>query len=158
MNRWLKITIVIAFFLVLSGLYFFRDFIFVNANGHMEYLRLINNNEFAELVPNYTHSKMIAFFDGWEIPKIINFKWYMTFAFTSIFGLTSFVALYALRKKKLALYIIGLYTVSFVLAYLLSLFSYPVARAIIGLLHSPVPLLLMLTASYLEIKTNTEYG
>ena len=101
---------------------------------------------------------MSAFFDGWGIPEIINFKWYMTFAFTSIFGLTSFVALYALRKKKLAFYIIGLYTVSFVLAYLLSLFSYPVARAIIGLLHSPVPLLLMLTASYLEIKTNTEYG
>ncbi|MBT4774967.1 MAG: hypothetical protein HOL28_03870 [Crocinitomicaceae bacterium] len=158
MNRWLKIFIAIAFFLALSGLYFFRDFVFVNANGYMEYLRLIDGNEFAELVPNYTHSKMVAFFDGWEAPEIINFKWYMTFVFTAGFGIISFAALYTLRKNKLAFYIIWFYLVSFILAYLLSLFSYPVARSIIGLLHSPVPLLLMLTASYLEIKTNTEHG
>lgn len=154
MRIWLKITIGLSFFLLLSGLYFFRDFIFVNSNGYKEYLRSIAGNDYAELVPNYTHSKMVAFFGDWSIQEIIRFKWYMTLVFTAAFGLISFTALYLLQNKRIAFYTLGLYLISFVMAYLLSLFSYPVARQIIGLLHSPMPLLLMLTASFLETKTS----
>lgn len=150
MRPWAKVLICLIFLTILSALYFFRDFVFVNANGHMEHLRVIQNNEYADLIINYTHSRMIEFFGDWSIEQILNFKWYMTLAFTLTFAIITSLGILLIKHRKIALWGLFFYGISFLLAFLISFFAYPVSRQIIGLLHSPVPFLLLIATAQLK--------
>jgi len=154
--RW-SIAINFIFIICISGLYFFRDFIFVNSNGQIEYLKDIIGNDYADNVPNYTHSRMVRFFGSWNIQTIIDFKWYMTMAFTVVFGIVTSLGLYITKTKRIAFYSMSIYIICFVVAYLISLIAYPVGRQIVGLLHSPIPYLILLIAGFIETRIDKNY-
>ncbi len=147
-----RIVVHLAILSGLAALYFFRDFIFVNANSHMEYLRLIEGDPNADLISNYTHSKMVAFFGDWTREDIYKFKWIMTLSFTCAFALTGVLGFILSGLRKEAKWIAIFYGATFTLAFLLYFLSYTVSRNIIGLLHTPVPYLLFLIVVQLKRK------
>lgn len=153
-----SIAINLIFISCVSGLYFLRDFVFVNSNSQIEYLKDIIGNEYADSFPNYTHSRMVHFFGKWKIQSIINFKWYMTLAFTAVFGIVTSVGLYITNTKRIAIYSLFIYIICFVVAYLISLMAYPVARQIVALLHSPIPYLILLIAGFIETRIDNRHA
>lgn len=153
-----SIAINLIFISCISGLYFLRDFVFVNSNSQIEYLKDIIGNEYADSFPNYTHSRMVHFFGKWNIQSIINFKWYMTLAFTAVFGIVTSVGLYITNTKRIAIYSLFIYIICFVVAYLISLMAYPVARQIVALLHSPIPYLILLIAGFIETRIDNRHA
>jgi len=153
-----SIAINLIFISCISGLYFLRDFVFVNSNSQIEYLKDIIGNEYADSFPNYTHSRMVHFFGKWKIQSIINFKWYMTLAFTAVFGIVTSVGLYITNTKRIAIYSLFIYIICFVVAYLISLMAYPVARQIVALLHSPIPYLILLIAGFIETRIDNRHA
>ena len=146
MKPWVRFIVSAIFLSALCALYFFRDFVFVNANGQMKYLDLIQDNEHGHLIFNYTHSIMESYFAGWTIDEINSFKWTITFGFTALFGLLTTVGILVTKNKKIAIYSILFYVIAFVIAFILSIFSTKVATEIVHFLHSPVPFLLLLAA------------
>ena len=158
MKKHWSIAIHLFFLAIISGQYFFRDFVFINANSQLKYLKGVKENEYAELYPNYTHSKMADFFGDWPMETIVSFKWYMTIAFTLLFGLLTFIGMKLTKNSKAANYTIAIYILCFISAYLISLFAYPVARQIVGFLHSPIPYLLLLIAGFIEIRIGNNHG
>jgi len=157
MNQWIKFGVSLLFLIALSALYFFRDFVFVNANGQMKYLDLIHDNEYGHLIFNYTHSKMEAFFNGWSIADINSFKWTITFGFTAAFGVLSATGILLTKNKKLAFYTLLFYAINFILAFLITMFSVKVATEVVHFLHSPVPFLLFLAATKLKSIIETQH-
>ena len=158
MKSWIKFSVSLLFLIILCSLYFLRDFVFVNANGHIEWLRITYENEYANQITNYTHSTMIGFFGDWSISTIVLFKWIMTLVFTIIFGLISWAGMSLLQNRKVALWGLLFYAVAFTLALIIYLFAYPVSRQIIGLLHSPVPFMLLLVTAQLKNLMDKDYG
>ncbi|MFT7613242.1 MAG: hypothetical protein ACI9J3_002214 [Parvicellaceae bacterium] len=154
MNKWIKFLIGVLFMCGLSALYFFRDFVFINANGQMKYLDMIQDNEYAHLIYNYTHSKMEAFLNGWTIEEINSFKWKLTFGFTVVFALCSAAGAWLIGNRKIAIYTVLFYCVTFGLAFIIYLFSVRASTEIVHFLHSPVPFLLSLAA--IKLKAITE--
>jgi len=156
MNKWLKLLIGILFMCGLSALYFFRDFVFINANGQMKYLDMIQDNEYGHLIYNYTHSKMEAFLDGWSIEEINSFKWKITFGFTMVFGLVSALGVWIIGNRKMAFYTLIFYAITFVMAFIIYSFSMISSTEIVHFLHSPVPFLLSLAAIKLKAIASTQ--
>ena len=95
-------------------------------------------------MPNYTHSKVVEFYQGWSIEEINNFKWWLTLFFTFGFMFICWLALYVTKYRKIATLSVLMYGGIFVLSFAISFFAMPVATEMMHLLHSPVPFLLLL--------------
>lgn len=150
MHKWKKYAWIILTLMLLVISYFLRDFIFINANSQIKYLTESQHTA-PHLVMNWTHSKMEAFFQGWSIQHVNTFKWMMTISFTGIFSLLSATGIWLVASKKMAWYTLlffgGLFFLSFAVYFL---GNYRVSRDLIGIMHSPLPFLLMLGVSSIQ--------
>lgn len=153
--------IILATFSLLTGIYFYRDFVFINSNSQIKYITEVEQwKAYAEttedfeyfdgVVRNWTHSKMEAQFEGWTIDNLISYKWKMTFLFTLSFMGIAALGLALLKENKILLLSIGFYIVLFGLAFIINYFNYSISRDIIGLLHSPLPFLIFITFTYVN--------
>jgi hypothetical protein len=129
------------------ALYFTRDFVFVNINYQIKYLRLIPESSYT--VFNYTHSLMEPLLTGYSIEQLTTIKWVLTVICVLLFfALSLLLMLLYLKDKKQAITITALFYGAFLvlggLAYLL--INYRVSREIMSIPQSPIASLILFTA------------
>ena len=128
-------------------LYFTRDFIFVNINYQIKYLRLVKESSYT--VFNYTHSIMEPILTGYSIEQLLTIKWMLTvICVVLFFALSLVLMMFYLKDKKQAITITSLFYIAFLvlggLAYLF--INYRVSREIMGIPQSPIASLILFTA------------
>lgn len=134
----------------LVGLYFFRDFLFINTNSQMKYLTEAQQMD-PSLVMNWTHSRMEAFFEGWSYSNLVSFKWMMTFFFTGAFALISAIGIRLISNGQMAFITAALFGAVMLISVSINfLGNYRVARDLIGIAHGPILFLLMLCVCYIQ--------
>lgn len=162
MKPLLKYALIILTFSALSATYFYRDFLFINSNSQVKYLQQIEEVKQYNLkypdyqydsnqISNYTHSDLEKYFNGWNINDLINYKWWLTFVFTLTFMGITILGIALVADIRLVIISSLFYLGLFGLAFLINLFSYNIARDIIGLLHSPLPFLILVAFNHLNL-------
>lgn len=147
-----KIITGVFWLVVIIALGFLRDFIFVNINYIIDRL-------FYNLEVYYYHS-FYDFLEPLDIAGLMTLKWVLTFIFTLInLGLSVIILkqLFVQPKTPLQLIYFG-YMVMFLVAGLFFIFGkvsdftdlgYTLARRFMGVLQSPVPLMIVATVHLL---------
>jgi len=152
-----KIVSGIFWLIVIVALGFYRDFIFININYIID--RLYYNQE----VKHY-HS-FYNFLEPLDVKGLMTLKWILTFVFTLINLSLSVIILKRLFKDPsmpLKLLYLG-YAVLFIIAGLFYLFGnlsgfsnlgYTLSRRFMGLIQSPVPLMVVAAAHMLFVNND----
>ena len=151
-----KIVFGVFWLIVIIALGFLRDFIFVNINYIIDRL-------FYNLEVYYYHS-FYDFLEPLDISGLMTLKWTLTLVFTIINLVLSVVILkqfFAKPHMPIKLLYLG-YVTMFLVAGLFFLFGkvtgltdigYTLARRFIGVLQSPVPLMIVATVHILFDRT-----
>lgn len=129
------------------ALYFTRDFVFVNINYQIKYLRLIPESSYT--VFNYTHSIMEPLLTGYSIEQLTTIKWVLTVVCVILFfALSLLLMLLYLKDKKQSFTITSLFYAAFLLlgglAYVF--INYRVSREIMAIPQSPIASLVLIVA------------
>jgi len=134
---------------------FLRDFIFVNLNYQASLAYYHQDND-------YKLSSLISFIETWSYKRLYISKWILTMLFTILYGaITYFCVYFFFREKKYNKISIGIYIVIISISFLIYLFgyftnnyqkAYSVSRQLMGLLQSPIIIMLLLPALYLNNK------
>lgn len=129
------------------ALYFTRDFVFVNINYQIKYLRLVKESSYT--VFNYTHSYLEPVLSNYSIEQLTTIKWMLTVVCVILFFVLSLLLMILyLKDKKQAITITSLFYAVFLLlgglAYVL--INYRVSREIMSIPQSPIASLILFTA------------
>lgn len=147
-----KIVFGVFWLIVIIALGFLRDFIFVNINYIIDRL-------FYNLEVYYYHS-FYDFLEPLDVSGLMTLKWVLTFLFTVInLGLSVVILKKFFVNPKMPLQLLYLgYVVMFLIAGLFLIFGkvsgftdlgYTLARRFMGVLQSPVPLMIVATVHLL---------
>ena len=147
----LYLSIVVLFLL----LGFLRDFLFVNINYQASIAYYNAPNE------HYMPTSL-NFIETWSYKKLYYTKWLLTLVFAVVYSTITFGSIkYFFKQKSYNKITLGIYLLLVVIAfssYLFGLFfneyikGYSIARQIMGLVQSPLVLMILLPAFMLDSK------
>lgn len=146
-----NIAVAILFVIAFFALGYFRNFIFLTVN---EYASATYYHTQPPTLPGF-----LSFAADKSYPWLLNLKWVLTFLFLLIYcALSAFTALIVMKQKHIAIYCIIAYSLILSLALLLmgvgyifhtfSHHAFNIARSIVHLGHSPIPIVLILCGTY----------
>ena len=154
----IKYRFYIALIITLLIIGFVRDYLFVNLNYQASLA-------YYKQKPDYEISGFLAFIQNWSYTKLYYSKWILTFLFAFLYGLVAFLSVRFVFKSKLynrvtlfiyiAIFVISL--MAFGIGYVTNNYSkgYSIARQLMGWLQSPVVLMILMPALFLN---NNEKG
>ena len=142
MNRTLKFIFI---FIIIISVGSFREVIFVNLNNQISFI----NGE----IPQSGLVSYLSFISNFSISTLVILKWVFTIAYMLFFlFLGRYVISNFFNSKEFASWYTGVYILFFLLSglfFLVGYFSgstenmYSLARAVMGALQSPIPLLII---------------
>lgn len=146
----------ISIVLILFGLGYLRDFIFTNINYTL--YEMTN-----EVERSSVHS-WFSFLKNYTQLELYNSKWVLTFLFTLVFmASATSIVYYIYRNRFFVKIVLGIYAFLSVLSGAFYAFGviaknmdlcYTISRHIIGLLHSPIILMVLCGSFYLSNQYN----
>ena len=139
--------------MLLLVLGFGRDFVFVNLNYQAS--KVYYHQQYEYKIPT-----LLSFIETWSYTKLYYAKWGLTILFTVVYALITYLFINAIFNSKLFnkltifiyLVIIGCAFIAFLLGYFLgdSLKGYTISRQLMGIVQSPLVLMFLLPALYLN--------
>lgn len=127
-------------------LYVIRDFIFVNINGKIQFLKDSETSSFE--IFDYTHTEIDKIIFNFSIQELINLKWALTIFFSLLFFFLSFALLKIILKdfSKAILYTSTFYLGILVFSGLIYFFfGYSSARELMIIPQSPIASIILFT-------------
>ena len=147
-NNWKRILAIIVFAIMFISLGFLREFLFVNINCQLGFLYY-----------NYEKScldKDLYELATWTYDRLMDLKWYLTILFTVLYLFLTLGTLQAIFNEKKCLYwtIAGYLGVILLSGFLYmggNILGFPnegyrMARVCMGVLQSPLPLMVLIPA------------